>query len=62
MKPDPIVEELHRHREELFRECGNDPDALVKYLQERERISDRLVQPPPSPDVTARQRIRFARR
>lgn len=62
MKPDPIVEELHRHREELFRECGNDPDALVKYLQERERISDRLVQAPPSPDTTERQRIRFARR
>ena len=48
MKPDPIVEELHRHREELFREFGNDPDALVKYLQEREQISGRPVQPPPS--------------
>jgi hypothetical protein len=37
MIDDPIVEELHRHREELFRECGNDPEALVKYLQEKER-------------------------
>jgi hypothetical protein len=62
MKPDLIVEELHRHREELFLECGNDPDALVKYLQERERISDRPVQPPPLPETTERQRIRFARR
>ncbi len=62
MNHDPIVEELHRHREELFRECGNDPEALVKYLQERERNSGRSVQSPPLPDTTARQRTRFARR
>ncbi len=62
MKSDPIVEELHRHREELFREHGNDPDALVRYLQERERISDRTLQPPPLLEPTARQRARFARR
>jgi hypothetical protein len=51
MKPDPIVEELHRHREELFREFGNNPEALVKYLQEREQASGRPVQVPPSPEV-----------
>src|SRR5213078_2223113 len=33
MTDDPIVDELHPHREELFREFGNDPDALVRYLQ-----------------------------
>ena len=60
MTHDPIVEELHRHREELFRECGNDPEMLVKYLQERERRSDRPVQPPPLPNPA--QRPRFARR
>jgi hypothetical protein len=62
MKPDPIIEELHRHREELFQEFGNDPDALVKHLQERERISGRLVQAPPSSEAKVKQRIRFARR
>ncbi|HWN41992.1 MAG TPA: hypothetical protein VNW71_07195 [Thermoanaerobaculia bacterium] len=49
MIPDPIVEELHRHREELFRELGNDPEALVRHLQEKERSSGRVVQPPPPP-------------
>ncbi len=47
MSDDPIVEELHRHREELFRECGNDPEALVRYLQEKECNSDRTTQLPP---------------
>jgi hypothetical protein len=58
---DPIVEELHRHREELFRECGNDQEAFVKYLQEKERNSDRPVQLPPTPNPTL-QRLRYARR
>jgi hypothetical protein len=62
MHHDLIVEELHRHREELFREHGNDPEALVKYLQERERNSDRPVQSPPLPDTMAGKRTRFARR
>ena len=61
MPHDPIVEELHRHREELFREFGNDPEALVRYLQEKERASGRLVQPPPTPNPEVR-RTRFARR
>ncbi|HEX5720574.1 MAG TPA: hypothetical protein VF179_30745 [Thermoanaerobaculia bacterium] len=61
MIQDPIVEELHRHREELFREFGNDPEALVKYLQEKERGSGRLVQSPPPPGSAAR-RTRIARR
>lgn len=62
MKSDSIVEELHRHREELFREHGNDPAALVQHLQERERISGRAVQPPPLSEAMPSQRIRFARR
>jgi len=47
MTDDPIVEELHRHREELFREFDNDPEALVRNLQEKERNSDRPIQLPP---------------
>jgi len=59
MSQDPIVEELHRHREELFREFGNDPAALVRYLQEKEQRSNRRVQPVPvGPD----QRNRFSHR
>ena len=61
MTDDPIVEELHLHREELFRECGNDPEALVRHLQERERHSDRPVQAPPPPGPSL-QRPRYARR
>ncbi len=61
MIDDPIVEELHRHREELFRECGNDPEALVRYLQEKERNSDRPAQLPP-PRSPSLQRPRYARR
>jgi hypothetical protein len=55
MNGDPIVEELHRHREELLRECGNDPEILVRYLQEKERNSDRPTQlpPPRSPSLPA---------
>jgi len=61
MIQDPVVEELHRHREELFQELGNDPEALVRYLQEKERSSGRTVQPPPSPGSAVR-RTRVARR
>jgi hypothetical protein len=61
MIDDPIIEELHRHREELFREFDNDPEALVRYLQEKERSSDRPTQLPP-PRSPAVQRPRYARR
>ncbi|MFY9824825.1 MAG: hypothetical protein WAM82_25830 [Thermoanaerobaculia bacterium] len=58
---DPIIEELHRHREDLLREHGNDPEALVRYLQEKERTSGRRVQSPTETDASS-ARIRFARR
>lgn len=61
MIDDPIIEELHRHREELFREHGNDPEALVRYLQEKERNSDRPTRLPP-PRNPSLQRPRHARR
>lgn len=51
----PILEELHRQREELFRECGNDPGTLLEYLQEKEGQSKQPVELPrpaasPRPD------------
>ena len=61
MIDDPIVEELHRHREELFHEFDNDPEALVKYLQEKEHSSHRPAQLPP-PQGQPLQRPRYARR
>ena len=48
MTKDPIIAELHRHREELFREHGNDPEALVRYLNEKERLSERTAISPPA--------------
>jgi hypothetical protein len=47
MTNDPIIAELHRHREELFREHGNDPEALFRYLKEQERLSGSAVIAPP---------------
>lgn len=58
---DPIIEELHRHREDLLREHGNDPEALVRALQEKERASGRTLREPPARDSDP-SRIRFARR
>jgi hypothetical protein len=45
---DPIVAETRALRQQLMDEVGNDLDALVKYLQERERDHpERLVSLPP---------------
>jgi hypothetical protein len=64
MSDDPIIEELHRHREELFREFGNDLEALVRHLQEKERASGRPVHAPPQPKPSMRSlpKLRYARR
>jgi hypothetical protein len=45
---DPIVAETRALREQLMEEVGNDLEALVKYLQERELDHpERLVSLPP---------------
>lgn len=59
MIDDPIIEELHRHREEMFREFDNNLEAFVRYLQEKERSSGRTVQSPPAPST---KQSRLARR
>ncbi len=58
---DPIIEEIHRHREDLLREHGNDPEALVRYLQERERSSGRTVLAPEKRELSS-EWDRIARR
>jgi hypothetical protein len=45
---DPIVAETRALRQELMDEVGNDLDALIVYLQERElEHPERLVSLPP---------------
>ena len=34
---DPIVEEVRKVREEIFKECGNDLAALVRHLRRRQK-------------------------
>ena len=46
---DPIIEELHRLREEALAEVGFDYHAFCERLRERERRSPRVVEPPPRP-------------
>lgn len=56
MSHEPILEELHRQREALFAEFDNDPEALVRYLQERELESGRVLKAPeplPNPSPNA---------
>jgi len=52
---DPIVAETRALRQELMDEVGNDLEALVKYLRERELDHrDRLVSlPPRRPELVA---------
>ena len=51
---DPIVAETRALRQQLMDEVGNDLDALIKYLKEREREHpERLVSLPPRRPATA---------
>jgi hypothetical protein len=51
---DPIVAETRALRQQLMDEVGNDLDALVNYLQERElEHPERLVSPPSRRPLTA---------
>ena len=37
MKPESIIPEIHRHRENLARECGYDVKKLMNHYRQRER-------------------------
>ena len=53
MHEDPIVAETRKLRAEMMSELGDDLDALVEYLKQRERTHpDRLVNFPPRRPVT----------
>ena len=61
MAIDPILEELHQHREQMLRECNNDPREFFRRLEELLRATQQPVEPPPLPHP-ALQRVRYARR
>ena len=50
MNRDPIVEEIHRIRERMWRECGGDYDKLIaRWRAAQAEHKDRLVSEPPHP-------------
>lgn len=49
---DPIVDEIHRIRQEIAKEAGNNLHTLVLRLQEsQKRHGDRLVTQPPRKQI-----------
>lgn len=61
MATDPILKELHEHREKILQECNNDPQEFFRRIEELQRATERPVEPPRAPDL-ALQRARHARR
>ena len=43
MCDDPIVEEIHRIREEIAAKCNYDMEAIVRYMQSRQQESGAKV-------------------
>jgi len=43
MAYDPIVDEIHKYRQELARRFNNDTRAIIRYLQEQQKKSGRKV-------------------
>jgi hypothetical protein len=39
MEPDPILQEIRQHRDDLAKETGYDLQRLFAYVRERERAS-----------------------
>jgi hypothetical protein len=45
---DPILDELHRQRDEFLQECGNDPEIMFRKLKELEGGLPQPVRPAPA--------------
>ena len=46
MTRDPIIEEIHRAREKIWKECGEDPKKFFARLRAAEtKHKDRIVSP-----------------
>jgi hypothetical protein len=59
---DPIVEEVHRIREEIMKEFNYDLEAYLRYLKEREEEDRKngrvIVSPPPRRTVPTKEKLR----
>ena len=64
MISDPVVERLHKQREEYMERFQYDFDAIIRDIRSREATSPTpLLEPPAAPPPkAAAQRTRFARR
>jgi hypothetical protein len=64
MITDPIVERLHKQREEYMERFQYDFEAIVRDIKAREATCPTLLLEPPTspPPKTAVQRTRFSRR
>ena len=62
MTTDPILEELHRHREDMLRECNNDPEEFFRRLLEHQRQNPQPARPAPPPPNPSLQRTAIAPR
>jgi len=59
---DPIVERLHRQREEYMERFQYDFDAIIRDIKAREAAGPTaLLEPPPAPPANTVQRTRFSR-
>ncbi len=55
MKEDPIVEEIHRVRQQMLEECGYDLDKMLDKLKSLEgEYQDRLVSAKGGPTAQAK--------
>jgi len=61
---DPVVERLHKQREEYMERFQYDFDAIIRVIKAREAVSSTpLLEPPPArPSNSTAQRTRFTRR
>jgi hypothetical protein len=57
MVEDPVVEELHRIREEMLEEHGG-LEGLVKHLREiQAEMPERVITLPPRPPIESKRKI-----
>ena len=66
MLTEPIVEEIHRHRQDLMERFHYDFNAFFTFIKEQEKLSkQQLIQPPEPKPLSPHgslQRTRSARR
>ena len=57
MKPDPIIAEVYRAKDQFAREIGNDVGKLFERLRENaKKHSERMVKPAPKPIAQGKPR------